>query len=106
VDSAIARLGGATAALGVRVWTGRGKSSHPRRDDSEVVARFGEDLALELLPVIRAIEEAFYKSEAHRNVADLGEAGRVAAAEFCTRFPMLPASVAEDLAWCYTYDYR
>ena len=106
MDSAIAKLGAATAAAGIRVWTGRGVSPRPRRDAADVVTHFGEELALELLPIIQALDEAFYESDAYRRVADLADAGRVAAAEFSARFPMLPLSVSEDFAWCYTYDYR
>jgi hypothetical protein len=70
------------------------------------VAEFGEDLALDVLPIVRRYDEAFYESDAYRRVGALAEAGRVAASEFRARFPGLPDSVADDLAWCYTYDYR
>ncbi len=106
MDQALSRLGANVVARAVRVWTGRGVAARPTRDDSLVVAELGEAIALDALPVVHLCDEAFYESDAYQRVADLAEAGRVAAAEFRARFPSLPDSVADDLAWCYTYDYR
>jgi hypothetical protein len=106
VDEALGHLGAAVIARAVRSWTGRGVVPRPTRDDASVVAELGEELALDALPIVHFCDEAFYESDAYQRVADLAEAGRVAAAEFRARFPDLPESVAEDLAWCYTYDYR
>ena len=64
MDSDIAKLGATTTAIGIRVWTGRGESPRPQRDAGHVEVDFGEDLALELLPVIQALDEAFYESDA------------------------------------------
>jgi hypothetical protein len=106
MDEALSRLGATLVARAVRVWTGRGVATRPVRDDASVVAELGEDLAIDVLPIVHLYDEAFYESDAYQRVADLAEAGRVAAAEFRERFPNLPETVAEDLAWCYTYDYR
>lgn len=106
MDESLNRLGAVLVARAVRVWTGRGVATRPARDDAAVVAELGEDLAIDVLPIVHRCDEVFYESDAYQRIADLGEAGRVAAAEFRERYPTLPASVAEDLAWCYTYDYR
>lgn len=106
MDEALVRLGGAVIARAVRSWTGRGAAARPLRDDAAIVAELGEELALDALPIVHFCDEAFYESDAYQRVADLAEAGRVAAAEFRARFPALPDSIADDLAWCYTYDYR
>jgi len=106
MDETLSRLGATVVARAVRSWTGRGVAARPTRDDASVVAEFGEDLALDVLPLLHFCDEAFYESDAYQRVADLAEAGRVAASEFRARFPSLPDSVADDLAWCYTYDYR
>jgi hypothetical protein len=76
------------------------------RDDALVVVELGEELALDALPIVHFCDEAFYESDAYQRVADLFEAGEVAAAEFRARFPRLPDSVADDLAWCYAYDWK
>jgi len=88
------------------VWTGWGETSWPSRDDSRVVAVYGSDCALDLLPRLRALEDDFYKSEANLTVADLAEMGRVAATQFRKLHPEITESGVAALAWCYTFDFK
>jgi hypothetical protein len=83
-----------------------GRAPAPSGDDARVVAEFGEDAALDLLPRIRALEDDFYESDARHVVADLKEMGDRAADEFRVRHPEIPDGAVEALAWCYTYDYK
>ena len=88
------------------VWTGWGELSFPARDTQRVVARFGLDAALELMPKIRELEDQFYASNARFTVEGLKEMGDEAARQFRSRHPgLISEEAVEALAWCYTYDY-
>ena len=89
----------------VREWTGWGKSVMPRRDEAAVKSRFGAEAAGRLLPVLNALAEDFYSTNAlccRRLCTD----GDIAAADFKAKYPALPAEVAEAFAWCYTFDFK
>ncbi len=88
------------------VWTGWGPTSWPARNDERVVEQFGPDLAIELLPRIRKLEEEFYESDARFAAADLEEMGNIAAEQFRRAHPELSDEAIQALAWCYTYDYK
>lgn len=88
------------------VWTGWGISPWPSRDQDRVIAYFGEDIALDLLPLIRHLENEFYESDAKDTVDDLAEMGEAAAARFRGLHPEISADAVRALAWCYTYDYK
>ncbi len=88
------------------VWSGWGRSAHPLRDEELLVAQFGKDLAAELLPLIRELENDFYLSDARHTAANLAEMASVSAAQFTKKHPGLPANAVRALAWCYTFDYK
>jgi hypothetical protein len=88
------------------LWTGWGESSWPSRDDDRVVSRYGEDLALALLPVLRGLATDFYASDAKDTASGLQEMGDAAAAQFRTRHPEISEAAVQALAWCYTYDHK
>jgi hypothetical protein len=88
------------------VWSGRGQSSWPREDDDLVVREFGNDSAAVLLPAIHRLRDDFYSSDAKDTVADLGLAGRTAAAEFGSRHREITGDAVGALTWCFTYDYK
>ncbi|PAZ01910.1 MAG: hypothetical protein CAK89_07855 [Opitutia bacterium AMD-G3] len=90
----------------VREWTGWGKSVMPRRDEAAVKSRFGAEAAGRLLPVLNALAEDFYSTNARYVAADLAQMGDIAAADFKAKYPALPAEVAEAFAWCYTFDFK
>lgn len=100
------QLGFRLLALAVVEWTGWGKSWKPARDESALIERFGESLALELLPLILELEEDFYRSDAYNTVSDLDEMGARAADEFQLRHPEIPVDAANALAWCYKFDWK
>jgi hypothetical protein len=88
------------------VWSGRGKKGWPLQDDNLVVHEFGNDTAAVLLPIIHRLRDDFYSSDAKDTVADLGLAGRTAAAEFRARHPEITGDAVGALMWCFTYDYK
>lgn len=87
------------------VWTGWGTHPIPVRDESLLVERFGEQ-AVDLLPVIKALEDDFYASDARHTAADTREMGEVASAQFRKLHPELTGDATRALAWCYTFDYK
>ena len=44
----------------------------PNRDDSKVMRHFGPEVAARLLPVIKALEDDFYRSNARAAADNLG----------------------------------
>lgn len=91
---------------GLVCWTGYGRTSWPHRDDDALVERFGEDVALDLLRVVKALEHEFYESDARLYSADLSEIGSQAASEFRQSHPELSEDAVQALAWCYTFDFK
>ena len=55
----------------VVVWTGWGETASPLRDDNRLVETFGEDVALDLIAAVHALEEEFYESDANLTAHDL-----------------------------------
>jgi hypothetical protein len=89
----------------VVVWTGFGRAPSPVRDDALVEQQFGE-LALDLMPLVRTLDDAFYESDARHVAVDDADMARRASADFRAVHPEVPEEAVEALAWCYTYDYR
>lgn len=88
------------------VWTGWGRAAWPIRDDEEVVATFGVEAAVDLMPDIHRMEDEFYASDARLKIDDLTEMGVVAAARFRDLHPEISDSAVAALTWCYTYDFK
>lgn len=88
------------------VWLGWGRAAWPDRNEASLVAEFGTDVAVDVLPEVRRLERDFYASDARRVAADLSTMGDQAAAEFRARHPEIGAEAVEALAWSYTFDYR
>ena len=87
----------------VVVWTQRGHSPWPRRDDAAIVERYGSDRAARLIPAVHRLADDFFSSDASNTVASLIEMGDVAAAEFRERNPAVSTEAVEALTWLYTY---
>lgn len=102
----IAQLGADLVREAVLVWTGWKQTPKPVRDDAMLTDRFGEELALELVPLIRRLQSEFYESDAYNRVEELDEMGEEAARRFRALHPELSDEVAEAFAWCYTYDWK
>src|SRR5438309_65480 len=64
------------------VWSGKGDFAWPHRDEARLVARFGEERALDLMPQVKRLEEEFYESKAYTTEPDLAAVGRTASEQF------------------------
>jgi len=100
------KIDGALASWAVVVWTGHGHSSAPTRDENRLVSEFGPELAANLVPLVRGLEDDFYRSDANLTAPDLGAMAAEASEEFRALHPELSDDAVAALAWCYTYDYK
>ena len=84
-----------------------GAKHAPIGDDARLAQRFGTDVAAEFLPVIKALEESFYSSDARLVADDLRHMEKLASEQFKQTHPKrCPDEVVEVLAWCYTFDFK
>lgn len=90
----------------VRVWTGWGLSRTPSRDDARLAKQFGHETAAKLLPVIKALDEDFYTSDARLVAADLQEMEKLASEQFRRRHPAVAEDIVKAFSWCYTFDFK
>jgi hypothetical protein len=88
------------------VWTGWGRTSWPKRDERRLAEVFGEAMAVELLPLVRRLEEEFYESDTRFTAPDLRSMRNDAKARFRDLHPELSEGAIKALAWCYTFDHR
>jgi hypothetical protein len=91
---------------GIVVWTGWGDAAWPARDDARLVERFGAEMAVEIAPRIRQLEDDFYASNARFTISDLRHMGDVAADEFRKIHPEISDDAVKALTWCYMYDHK
>jgi hypothetical protein len=89
-----------------RIWTGRGQSVAPNRDDSRLRLRLGNAEAERLLPLLKELEKDFYSSDAYLRASDVSEMGKLAKADFMRLHPDVAQEITDAFAWCYTFDYR
>jgi hypothetical protein len=84
------------------------ESPYPTREEGEarLASRFGDSEAEVVLSRLRELEGEFYRSDARLTVADIAEAGEVAAAEFQSAHPEISEEAVRALAWCYTFDFK
>lgn len=97
---------GDAVSLAVVVWTGYGHSSWPARDEDRLVSEFGPELATDLAPLVRRLEDDFYRSDAHLTAPDLRTMASEASNAFQVLHPEITDEAVAALAWCYTYDYK
>ncbi len=102
----MSRLGARLLARTVVVWTGWHRATWPQRDETAVVELLGEDLAAEVMPVVRRLEEEFFESDARFVASDLQEMGELAAARFRSLHAELPEELVQALAWSYVFTYK
>lgn len=110
-DAAVSGSGALDSDLvseAIVVWTGYGDptTSSPIRDERRIVEHFGSELAVELMPVLRDLEDEFYQSDAKWLAHDVVTMGDTAQRDFVHKHPELSAEAARALAWCYTFDYK
>jgi hypothetical protein len=88
------------------VWTGWGVSPMPKRSDERLIAHFGQQLAQELLPILKSLQDDYYPDAGDNLSEDLIEMEKVASERFRREHPDIPEKIVKIFAWCYTYDYR
>jgi hypothetical protein len=93
-------------AEAVILWTGWKQQAFPRRNDSQLVTRFGPNLASKLLIAIKSLEDDFYSSDARFTATDLAEMETMSTEHFRRKHPQLPDEIAKAFAWCYTFDFK
>jgi len=69
------------------VWTGKGATAVPSRDEARLVERFGEAVALDLLARLHRLQEDVYMSTAYNTAPDLKTMGDQAAKDFRRMHP-------------------
>jgi hypothetical protein len=87
-------------------WLGYEDEAVPVRDEDRVVRALGATLAAQAMPVVRALEDEFYASNARHVAPDLPAMARQASAEFSAREPEVSELAVTALAWAYTFDYK
>jgi hypothetical protein len=90
----------------VLLWSGHGTSPMPRRDVSLLVKRFGPQLAGDLIPTLKALEEDFYLSDAKFTADNLQEMEVLSSAQFRSKHPDVANEIVKAFAWCYTFDFK
>ena len=90
----------------ILVWTGWGRDVIPRRDDSQLVNRFGIEATAKLLPVIKSLEDDFYSSDAKFVAEDLHEMEKLSSAQFRKKHPTIADEIVKAFAWCYSFDFK
>jgi hypothetical protein len=93
-------------AHAMAVWTGWDREPTPRRDDSRVVQQFGQDTAVQLLPMLKQLSDDFYASNAKFQADNISHMARLASDDFKKKHPDVAEQIVKALAWCYTYDFK
>lgn len=89
------------------VWTGWKQPAWPQRVEERLMRQLGSNIALEIIPLLRQLEDKFYPSDARDHAADLKEMGDVASAEFGNKhLEVSEDAIRQAFAWCYTFDYK
>jgi len=88
------------------VWTGKGTSSIPKRNDERLIAYFGAKVAQALLPIIKSLEKDFYAAAKQNISRDLNEMIDAASATFRRMHPDISEDVVKILDWCCSFDWR
>ena len=84
----------------ILLWSGFGNSPMPKRNDNDVLTKYGEAKGNLLLKEIQFCDESFYESKAYLNSSSLQEMHSDSMKEFQNKFPELPIGISEALAWC------
>ena len=90
----------------VQIWTGWGTSVAPNRSDSRLEDTLGKDLAADLLPLIKFLEDEFYMSDAQYVASDLREMEQLASTHFKEKYPTVADEIVKAFAWCYSFDFK
>lgn len=79
----------------VAIWTGYDSASSPTRDDNSIARAFPAQNTADLLQVVKALEDDFFRSNAHETAPSLAEMGNLAASEFRRLYPNLPTEISD-----------
>ena len=90
----------------VVLWTGWNKESMPIRDDSLIIEKFGKENPENLLSIIKALEDDFYKSDARFTAENLQEMAKLSSEHFRKKYPDIADKIINAFSWCYTFDYK
>ena len=90
----------------IRLWTGFGVTPWPKRSAERLREVLGDVRAAQMEPVVRALEDDFYASDARDRGMDLQEMSDLAIEDFRRRHPEVGEDAAEAFAWCYTWDHK
>jgi hypothetical protein len=104
-DANVTEPSAESISAAIVAWTGYGQFAWPQRDESRVVAKFGNN-AVGLMPHVMALDEDFYSSTANHTVSDLNAMAQQAASEFRERHPEVSSEAIAALAWCYSFDFK
>jgi hypothetical protein len=88
------------------VWTGKGRTAWPRRDESFLVERYGSEEAADLLPVLQILEEEFYSAKPDWTTVALPRATEIACDKFRAAHPEIAEEAVQAFAWCYSWDWK
>jgi hypothetical protein len=88
------------------LWTGQDLFSYPHEDDARLVEQYGEDKALTLIPIVRALAHEFDQSDAAHTVEGLKEMGVAAEARFAALHPELTSEALHALGWRYVWRWK
>jgi len=58
------------------------------------------------LPIIKALEDDFYSTDANFVADNLQEMGKVASEQFRRKYPNIADEIIDAFEWCYTFDFR
>jgi len=90
----------------VRLWRGWGQGMAPSRNDKRLAAHFGEDVAAELVPLIKSLQGDFYSSDSRFVTANFHEMEKHASEQFRRKHPGIADEIVQAFAWCYMCDFK
>lgn len=74
--------------------------------EAALVERFGAQVAAQLVPIVRALQDDFYSTNAGQVAADLREMHKLAFADFKRQHPEISDQAVHALAARYTFENR
>jgi len=64
------------------------------------------ELAAQLLPIVKLLEDDFYSSDARFVANDLREMASLSSEHFRGKHPGIAEDIVNAFAWCYTFDFQ
>jgi hypothetical protein len=95
----------AVVSEAVTLWA-HGPGQPGCQDSQRLLDRFGHIEGAELVPLVEALQEQFFESDAHLRVAGLSQMAEVAARRFRLLQPALADVAVDALANLYAFQYK